>query len=80
MPRWRDPDAIRLDFEAFDQQARYRGFSLHAATVVEAERSDALERRCRYVLRSAIDEERLAWTRDGNVVYRFSGRGRTGRS
>ncbi|MBK8979135.1 MAG: transposase [Planctomycetes bacterium] len=71
VPRWRDPDAIRHGVEAFDQQARYRGFSLHAATTVEAGRSDALERLCRYVLRPAIDEERLAWTRDGKVVYRF---------
>ncbi|MBK8980504.1 MAG: transposase [Planctomycetes bacterium] len=56
---------------AFDQQARYRGFLLHAATAVESGRREALERLCRYVLRPAIDEERLAWTRDGKVVYRF---------
>jgi hypothetical protein len=52
-------------------QARYRGFSLHAATRVAEGREDALERLCRYVLRPALDESRLAWTRDGKVVYRF---------
>ncbi|MBK8974672.1 MAG: transposase [Planctomycetes bacterium] len=71
VPRWRDPDAIRDGVDAFDQQARYRGFSLHAATAVESGRREALERLCRYVLRPAIDQDRLAWTRDGQVVYRF---------
>ncbi len=52
-------------------QARYRGFSLHAATRVAEGREDALERLCRYVLRPALDESRLTWTRDGKVVYRF---------
>ncbi|MBK8976552.1 MAG: transposase [Planctomycetes bacterium] len=70
VPRWRDPDAIRDGVAAIDQQARYRGFSLHAATAVETGRREALERLCRYVLRPAIDEDRLAWTRDGEVVYR----------
>ncbi|MBK8975463.1 MAG: transposase [Planctomycetes bacterium] len=71
VPRWRDPDAIRDGVAAFDQQARYRGFSSHAATAVESGRREALERLCAYVLRPAIDEDRLAWTRDGRVVYRF---------
>ncbi|MBK8977230.1 MAG: transposase [Planctomycetes bacterium] len=70
-PRWRDPDAIRDGVDALDRQAHYRGFSLHAATAVGAGRREALEQLCRYVLPAAIDEDRLAWTRDGKVYYRF---------
>ncbi len=50
-------------------QARYRGFSLHAATRVAEGRGDALERLCRHVLRPELDESRLAWSRYGKVVY-----------
>ncbi|MBK8977589.1 MAG: VCBS repeat-containing protein [Planctomycetes bacterium] len=66
-------DAARAEhqLDAFDQQARSRGFSLRATTAVESGRREALERLCRYVRRPAIDENRLAWTRDGKVVYRF---------
>ncbi|MBK8975445.1 MAG: transposase [Planctomycetes bacterium] len=72
VPRWRDPDAIRHRAAASDRQARYRGLSLQASTAVEAGRNDALERLYRHALRPALDEDRLAWTRDGKVVYRFA--------
>ncbi|MBK8975924.1 MAG: transposase [Planctomycetes bacterium] len=44
---------------------------MHAGTAVESGRREALEWLCRYILCPAIDEDRLAWTRDGKVVYRF---------
>lgn len=47
--------------------AEYAGFSLHAATSVEAEQTGKLERLCRYVSRPAIAEERSELTERGEM-------------
>ncbi len=49
--------------------ARVAGFSLHAAQSVPAEDREALERLCRYGLRPAFAQERLALREDGRVLY-----------
>jgi putative transposase len=51
--------------------AEYAGFSLHAATSVDAEQTGKLERLCRYVSRPAIAEERLELTEGGEVRRRL---------
>jgi hypothetical protein len=49
--------------------ARVAGFTLHAAQAVSADDRDALERLCRYGLRSPFSQERLSRRDDGRVVY-----------
>lgn len=60
--------------------ASLAGFSLHAATEVDACDRDALERLLRYILRPAISAQRV-WVRDdGRVEYRFRKPDPTGRT
>jgi hypothetical protein len=49
--------------------ARVAGFTLHAAQAVPADDRDALERLCRYGLRSPFSQERLSRRDDGRVGY-----------
>ncbi len=51
--------------------AKQPGFSLHAATVCEANQRDKLEKLCRYITRPAIANERLSTHARGQVVYKF---------
>ena len=51
--------------------AAIHGYSLHAATFCEAEERGALERLCRYVVRSSFCAKRLSLRADGQVVYRL---------
>ena len=51
--------------------ARQPGFSLHSATVCEANQRDKLEKLCRYITRPAIANERLSTNARGQVVYKF---------
>jgi hypothetical protein len=62
---------VKPEFRPGALCAEVQGFSLHAATAVAAGRTDELESLCRYVLRPAIVEDRLSWTKDGKVRYRF---------
>ena len=48
------------------------GFSLHAARTVAEDDRDALERLCRYGLRSPFSQERLSLLPDGRVVYKLA--------
>ena len=56
------------------------GFSLHAATFVDAADRAALERLARYLLRPAISADRVAVRPDGRVEYRFRRPDPTGRT
>jgi hypothetical protein len=47
------------------------GFSLHAATVCEAQQPAKLEKLCRYIARPAIANERLSTNERGQVIYKF---------
>ncbi len=47
------------------------GFNLHAGLRIPAHDRRRLEKLCRYVLRPPIAEERLSFTKDGNVLYRL---------
>jgi len=71
VPRLGRRPGFQAQFEPGALCARLRGFSLHAATAVRAGSRERLESLCRYVLRPALDEQRLAWTGNGKVVYRF---------
>ena len=51
--------------------AKQPGFSLHAATVCEANQRDKLEKLCRYIARPAIANERLSTNERGQIIYRF---------
>jgi hypothetical protein len=51
--------------------AKQPGFSLHAATVCEANQRDKLEKLCRYITRPAIANERLSTNERGQIVYKF---------
>ena len=51
--------------------AKQPGFSLHAATVCEANQRDRLEKLCRYITRPAIANERLSTNKRGQIVYKF---------
>ena len=48
--------------------AKQPGFSLHAATVCEANQRDKLEELCRYITRPAIANERLSTNERGQIV------------
>jgi hypothetical protein len=47
------------------------GFNLHAGLRIPAHDRGRLEKLCRYVLRPPLAEERLSFTKDGNVLYRL---------
>ena len=49
--------------------AQVNGFSLHAATHVDAADHDALERLCKYGLRASFAQDRLSFLPDGRVRY-----------
>ena len=51
--------------------AAEEGFSVHAATTVEADDRLGLERLLRYILRPAFAQERLSLTDDGRVRYKL---------
>ena len=47
------------------------GWSVHAGAVVEAGRTEKLEKVCRYLLRPPFAEERLSRLPDGRIAYGF---------
>ncbi len=51
--------------------AKQPGFSLHAATVCEAQQRAKLEKLCRYITRPPIANERLSTNERGQVIYKF---------
>jgi ribosomal protein S27E len=55
--------------DRFSHVAKAGGFSLHAGVAVQPHERKKLEHLCRYVVRPAISEQRLALTRDGRVRY-----------
>ena len=66
MPMW----LIARNFDS-TLLAKQPGFSLHAATVCEANQRDELEKLCRYITRPAIANERLSTNEHGQVLYKF---------
>ena len=61
----RDPAAVT---PRGSRQAQFDGFDLHANVWVSANDRAGLERRCRYVLRPPVPQERLRLRRDGRVA------------
>ena len=51
--------------------AQTGGFNLHANTAVAANRSEELEKLCRYVARPPISNDRVLYSQDGKVYYRL---------
>lgn len=54
-----------------DAVGRTAGFPLHAGVAAKARERDTLEPLCRYLTRSAVSEQRLSLTPNGNVRYRL---------
>jgi len=49
--------------------SKQSGFSLHAGVSCKADQRKKLERLCRYIVRPAISEQRLALAGNGNIIY-----------
>jgi ribosomal protein S27E len=58
--------------EPFDDVVgKVAGFSLHAGVGARADERKKLERLCRYISRPAVSEQRLSFTKNGNVRYQI---------
>jgi hypothetical protein len=58
--------------EPFDDGVgKVAGFSLHAGVAARSDERKKLERRCRYISRPAVSEQRLSLTKNGNVRYQL---------
>jgi hypothetical protein len=69
---WRSPSDSKPTVRGGERlRAWCEGYSLHAGVVIAEHDRAALERLCRYGARPAFAHERLAWTAEGQIVYRL---------
>jgi len=74
------PGDIHHSPDQHPARAPAHGFNLHAGVRIKADDRARLERVLRYILRPPICSQRLSWTPDGRVKYRFKKRWSDGSS